>query len=306
MGLGTWAWGNQLLWGYSEDMDGELQQVFNTALAAGVNLFDTGDSYGTGRLNGRAEQLLGQFIREYPGAAATRDGVAVATKLAAYPWRLVPQQWVGAARASAARVGQDRLGLVQLHWSTANYAPLQGLAEAVGVSNYGPKQLQKIARYLDKRGVPLAVQYGLLSRGPQQEAVRAACKDLGIAMIAYSPLALGLLTGKYDPERPGPLPGGPRGLLFRQLLPGLGPLLAELRAVAAARRKTLSQARAGVAINWCICKGTVPIPGAKDLRQAQDNLGALGWRLAAGEVAALEAAADRVPRAMIQNVFATD
>ena len=94
----------------------------------------------------------------------------MATKLAAYPWRLAPGQWVGAARASLARTGLDRLPLVQLHWSTSNYAPLQerlmwdglvaiyeeGLAEAVGVSNYGPKQLAKIKAYLDKRGVPLA------------------------------------------------------------------------------------------------------------------------------------------------------
>jgi pyridoxine 4-dehydrogenase len=67
MGLGTWAWGNQFLWGYEEDMDEELQQVFNVAVDKGINLFDTADSYGTGKLNGRSELLLGKFIREYPG-----------------------------------------------------------------------------------------------------------------------------------------------------------------------------------------------------------------------------------------------
>lgn len=61
-----------------------------------------------------------------------------------------------------------------------------------------------------------------------------------------------------------------------------------------------------VAINWCIAKGTVPIPGAKNLRQLEDNLGALGWRLSEAEVAALEAAADSAPKAMIQNIFQTD
>lgn len=68
MGLGTWAWGNQLLWGYDEEMDEELQQVFNLAISKGINLFDTADSYGTGKLNGRSEILLGKFIREYPGS----------------------------------------------------------------------------------------------------------------------------------------------------------------------------------------------------------------------------------------------
>ena len=67
MGFGTWAWGNQLLWGYQESMDTELQQVFDLAVDSGVNLFDTADSYGTGRLNGRSEKLLGKFIANYTG-----------------------------------------------------------------------------------------------------------------------------------------------------------------------------------------------------------------------------------------------
>ena len=75
---------------------------------------------------------------------------------------------------------------------------LQGLVQAVGVSNYGPKQMQKISRYLEKMQVPLVsaqVQFSLLSRGPQQMEMKAVCDDLGIQVIAYSPLALGLLTG---------------------------------------------------------------------------------------------------------------
>lgn len=80
---------------------------------------------GTGKLNGRSEQLLGRFLDGYPGSGARRDSVRIATKLAAYPWRLTPKQWVGACRASLARTGQERLALAQLHWSTANYAPLQ-------------------------------------------------------------------------------------------------------------------------------------------------------------------------------------
>ncbi len=63
--------------------------------------------------------------------------------------------------------------------------------------------------------------------------------------------------------------------------------------------------RVQVAINWCIAQGTIPIPGAKSLANARDNLGALGWRLKAQEVEALSAAADAVPRGMIQNIFQT-
>lgn len=67
MGFGTWAWGNQLLWGYQESMDIELQRTFNLAVDNGINLFDTADSYGTGKLNGQSEKLLGKFIKEYQG-----------------------------------------------------------------------------------------------------------------------------------------------------------------------------------------------------------------------------------------------
>jgi pyridoxine 4-dehydrogenase len=64
MGCGTWAWGNQLLWGYDESMDNQLQEVFNLCVSNGITLFDTGDSYGTGKLKGRSELLLGKFAQE--------------------------------------------------------------------------------------------------------------------------------------------------------------------------------------------------------------------------------------------------
>ncbi|OMO95063.1 Aldo/keto reductase [Corchorus capsularis] len=285
MGFGTWAWGNQLLWGYQQSMDSELQQVFNLAVENGINLFDTADSYGTGRLNGQSERLLGKFIKEFPG-------------------------W-----ASRDRMQIEQIGIGQLHWSTANYAPPQelalwnglvamyekGLVKAVGVSNYGPKQLIKIYDYLKARGVPLCsaqVQFSLLSMGEDQMEIKNICDSLGIRLIAYSPLGLGMLTGKYSPST---LPSGPRGLLFKQILPGLEPLLVSLRQIAEKRGKTIPQ----VAINWCICKGTIPIPGVKTVKQAEENLGALGWRLSSNELLQLDSAAQESPRRMIQNVFQT-
>lgn len=315
MGFGTWAWGNQLLWGYQESMDAELQQVFDLAVDNGVNLFDTADSYGTGRLNGRSEKLLGKFIADYTGQKKVKDDIVIATKFAAYPWRLTPGQFVNACKSSLERMQIEQIGIGQLHWSTANYAPLQeralwdglvaiydkGLVKAVGVSNYGPKQLEKIYNYLNDRGVPLCsaqVQFSLLSMGKDQTEIKNLCDCLGIQLISYSPLGLGMLTGKYSPSR---LPTGPRGLLFRRILPGLEPLLISLREIADTRKKTMSQ----VAVNWCICKGTVPIPGVKSVKQAQENLGALGWRLSNDELIQLEEAAQCSPQAMIQNIFQT-
>ncbi|CAI9086967.1 OLC1v1020912C1 [Oldenlandia corymbosa var. corymbosa] len=315
MGFGTWAWGNQLLWGYQESMDSELQETFNLALLNGVNLFDTADSYGIGRLVGQSEKLLGKFIREFPGKKSVEDDIVIATKLAAYPWRLTPGQFVDACQASLDRLQIKQIGIGQLHWSTANYAPLQeralwdglvamyekGLVRAVGVSNYGPKQLLKIHEYLKARGVPLCsaqVQFSLLSMGRDQMEIKSVCNSLGIRLISYSPLGLGMLTGKYSPSN---LPKGPRGLLFRQILPGLEPLLVSLQEIAEKRRKTMSQ----VAINWCICKGTIPIPGVKSVKQVEENLGALGWRLTSDEVLQLEDSALESPRKMIQNIFQT-
>ena len=83
-------------------------------------------------------------------------------------------------------------------------------------------------------------QYSLVSRGPTQRDIKAACDDLGIRLISYSPLGLGLLSGKYDAST-NDLPTGPRGLLFRQILPGLQPLVEEMRSIAAARKKTVPQ-----------------------------------------------------------------
>ncbi|MDZ7969382.1 MAG: aldo/keto reductase [Nostoc sp. DedSLP03] len=323
MGCGTWAWGNQLLWGYDESMDEQLQAVFNLCVSNGVTLFDTGDSYGTGRLNGRSESLLGRFNREYVGSG--KENICIATKLAAYPWRWTRQSMIKACQSSAQRLGKN-VDLVQMHWSTANYAPwqeeglLDGLADlyeqrlvkGVGLSNYGPKQLMRVQKKFAQRGVPittLQVQYSLLSTYPvTQLNLKDLCDELDIKLIAYSPLALGLLTGKYSEQ--GPLPKGIRGLLFKQILSGMArgkaasagkSLLECLREVAQFRNKTMSQ----VAINWCICKGTIPIPGAKNVEQAKENLGALGWQLNAGEIAELDKAAANADKKMVQNIFQT-
>ncbi len=314
MGCGTWAWGNRLLWGYDESMDQQLQAVFNLCVSNGVTLFDTGDSYGTGKLNGRSELLLGQFTKEYEGA--NKEDICIATKLAAYPWRWTRQSMISAGKASAERL-QRNVDLVQMHWSTANYAPwqenalLDGLADlyeqklvkGVGLSNYGPKRLKRVYQRFAERGIAIAtlqVQYSLLSTYPVTElGLKDVCDELGIKLIAYSPLALGLLTGKYSEK--GDFPKGIRGLLFRQMLPGMRSLLACLQEISQVRNKSMSQ----IALNWCICKGSIPIPGAKNAEQARENIAALGWLLDAGEIAELDKAAASTDKKMVQNIFQT-
>ena len=316
MGLGTWSWGNQFVWGYDESMDPELRDVFNRAVAAGINTFDTADSYGTGNgFDGRSEVLLGEFLRGCPDRAAA-SRVNIATKFAAYPWRITPNSVVQAARESAARLGKDAIELGQLHWSTGNYQPLQeralwagiadaydaGVIRAVGLSNFGPKQLRRIHKYMSDRGVPIAtlqVQYSLLSRFPESNGTRETCDELGVRLIAYSPLALGLLTGKYSTDAPPP---GLRGFAYKDVLPALPELLGTMREIGDGRGgKTPAQ----VAVNWCLCKDTTPIPGVKNARQLEENLGALGWRLTREEVDALDAAAAKCGKSVSQNIFQT-
>jgi pyridoxine 4-dehydrogenase len=110
---------------------------------------------------------------------------------------------------------------------------------------------------------------------------------------------LGLLTGKYRDNKN--LPPGLRRFLFGQLIPAISPLMSCLEVIAQAKNKTISQ----VALNWCICKGTIPIPGAKNVRQAEDNLGALGWSLDSGEIAELDKIAAGLDKKMVQNIFQT-
>ena len=311
MGCGTWAWGNRLLWDYQPEMDSDLKAVFEHCVRQGVTFFDTGDSYGTGKLSGQSEKLLGRFNADYCGP--NQSEICLATKLAPYPWRLSKQSIVSAGQASAQRLG--RLDLAQLHWSTANYLPWQegplldglaelchqGLAKGVGLSNFGPKRLRLAHQRLSDQGVQiqtLQVQYSLLSTYPvTQLGLKEVCDELNIQLIAYSPLALGLLTGKYKTK--ADLPQGLRKFALGQILPGISPLLACLQEVATTRQKSMAQ----VAINWCICKGTVPIPGAKTLQQAQQNTAALGWYLSDAEVIALDQASARCQKQMVQNIF---
>ncbi len=312
IGVGTWAWGNQLLWGYDPCQDQQLQATFARAVARGLTFFDTADSYGTGRFNGRSEALLGQFCGLL--TPVQRQGVCLATKLAPFPWRLGRQGLRRAFAASRQRLG-GRVERVQLHWSTARYAPwqegplLDGLADLVcegqvgslGLSNVGPQRLRQLYARLQRQGVSLAslqVQLSLLA--PEAVApggVAEVCRDLGVALIAYSPLALGLLSRPVG----APPPAGPRRLLFARLQPRIMPLLTELGVIAAARQVPL----AAVALNWCRSHGAMPIVGLRSVEQVDAAAAAAEWQLDEGERQALDRVARSLPVGMPANPFSS-
>lgn len=318
IGVGTWAWGNQFLWGYDPAQDAELQACFRRAVELGLLFFDTADSYGTGRFAGRSESLLGRFCADLD--PARRETLTLATKLAPFPWRLGRRGYRAAFEASRERL-QGKLDLVQLHWSTARYLPwqelplLDGLADLVqegrvaglGVSNLGPRRLRRLHAHLAGRGVPLRtlqVQLSLLCPDPiTPGGVAELCQELGIELIAYSPLALGLLS---RPAGTPPAFGrGPRAVLARRLWPRIQPLLQAMQAIAASRRSDM----AAVALNWCRAHGAMPIPGLRRVAQAEAAAAALTWQLSAAERQELDSLARACGAdgaAMPRNPFQSD
>jgi pyridoxine 4-dehydrogenase len=144
---------------------------------------------------------------------------------------------------------------------------------------------------LAQHNIPLAsnqVHYSLLNRAVEKDGTLARCDELGIRLIAYSPLEKGLLTGKYSVDSPPP---GSRGRMFPGLLPRLGPLLKLMTEIG---QDHGGKSNSQVALNWTICKGALPIPGAKNAAQALENAGGLGWRLTSEEMARLGEASDVV------------
>jgi pyridoxine 4-dehydrogenase len=313
IGFGTWAWGNEFVWGYdSKTDDGRLAATFRQALSSGLNLIDTADSYGTGRLNGRSESLLGGFIDALP--ASRRSQLIVATKLAPFPWRLGRRGFHRAFDASQKRLG-GHLKRVQLHWSTARYAPwqeaalLDGLADLVqaqqvdelGVSNVGPRRLRWMQARLMERGVKLRsvqIQWSLLSPGiAQAQELLDLAQTLDIEVLAYSPLAFGVLSCA-PAEEPRPSTWV-RQRLYRRLLPESLEIRQLLLAIATERGASMVQ----VALNWCRATGTTPIPGIRSPRQAMDVAAALTWQLSEAECRVLNQARERCIARMPSNPF---
>jgi aryl-alcohol dehydrogenase-like predicted oxidoreductase len=170
-------------------------------------------------------------------------------------------------------------------------AVAEGLVREVGVSNYSAPQMRMAFEQLAALGVRLAsnqVEYSLLRRGVELNGVLDACRELNVRLVAYRPLAAGVLSGKYTADAPPP---GVRRLRFRErLLLDLEPLVRLLEEIG---RANGNRTRNQVALNWLICQGAMPIPGAISAAQASENAGAAGWRLGPADVAALREASSK-------------
>jgi aryl-alcohol dehydrogenase-like predicted oxidoreductase len=291
LGMGAMTWGRavgaarwtpaQLSYGPSQGPE-EEERALEVSLEAGVNLVDTAAMYA----NGASERRVGELAHGREVILATKFPPSPFSNLGDYPKAL---------EGSLTRLGRRCIDLYQVHFPSRRLpipelmnlmadAVEAGKVLAVGVSNYSAEEMRLAHDVLARRGIPLAsnqVQYSLLHRAPEVNGVLEACQELGITLIAYSPLGMGALTGKYSAKT--------RASGLRRFLPGfrgkaldaVRPVLERLRKIGEQYDRTPSQ----VALRWLIENETVlPIPGAKNSRQAAENAGALSFSLTPEEV----------------------
>jgi aryl-alcohol dehydrogenase-like predicted oxidoreductase len=298
MGVGAMTWGDpkglarfhpaKTAYGGSHGFE-EEKRALEVSLEAGVNFFDTAAMYSMGA----AERRLGELAQGHDVIIATKYPSGFSFRVEDFPKEL---------ESALARLGRECIDLYQHHYPNARIsipelmnraadAVVTGKVKAIGVSNYSAEQMREAHAALAKRGIPLAsnqVEYSLLHRKPEVDGTLDACRELGITLMAYSPLAGGMLTGKYSPQN---RPGG----FFRRILPqynrqkleAIRPVIKLLHEIGDRYSKTPSQ----IAIRWLIDNPIVlPIPGAKNGKQAAENTGALSFSLTREEVEALSQA----------------
>jgi aryl-alcohol dehydrogenase-like predicted oxidoreductase len=291
--------------GYDQTLtESSIRDAWEASIEAGVVLFDTAEVYG----HGESERIIGRLLAADP---AVRSRIVIATKFMPSPWKVnVHGRLLEAARQSLERLGCGTIDLYQIHGpiSLRSHDALaealvaahaEGLVRAVGVSNYSAKETRSIDAALRKRGLRLAsnqIEFSLLRTMPRRVGLLDCCRELGVVPLAYSPIGQGRLTGKYTASNPPP--GG--RTFSAHPMEQVEAIVAELRRIGEAHDgRTPSQ----VALAWLIAQGAVPIPGAKNRSQAEQNAGALGWQMTDDELARLDAASLFGKRGLAQRVW---
>jgi aryl-alcohol dehydrogenase-like predicted oxidoreductase len=287
IGLGTWQWGSRE-WGWlrsygKDDVAGALDE----AERLGINLIDTAEIYGSGE----SERLIGELLK------GRREKFFIASKF--FPYHMTYDGIIKACYKSLERLRTSEIDLYQVHWpnpivpmktmmKAMEHLYSQGKIRAIGVSNFSQSQLASARTHLSKVDVASnQVKYNILERDPEGGLLSYLRRE-GMSLIAYSPLAQGLLTGKYSvTSRPS---GGIRrtNILFsRRNLRSAEGLLETLKEIGARHDRTTSQ----VALNWLVTKPSViAIPGAKGPRHVRENAGGAGWVLTEDELKEIERA----------------
>ncbi len=270
-----------------------MSGIIRTALDGGINWFDTAEMYG----RGRSEQRLANALR---AAEKTDDEVIVATKW--FPMFRTARNIPRTIHDRIRFLDGYSIDLYMIHqpWG---FSPPEaemdamadlvevGMIRSVGVSNFNAEQMRRAHAALQKRGLPLAanqMQYSLLHRKIETNGVLAAAKELGITITAWSPLASGLLTGKFhkDPEILNQTSFG-RRMRLRREIERSRPLILALEEVAIKHDATPAQ----IALNWLIHfqgDAVVAIPGASKVKQAEENAEVMNFKLTNDEMARLD------------------
>lgn len=329
VGVGTISWSSKSL---TTLQNLELQSVVREASDSNAAFFDTAERYGShlktavGLGWGETESLIRKLLLNSESLVdhdkSNSMKPIIATKFTPSPWRNSVQSVVDACEKSRQRLGVDQIDLYQLHmpdivqplkgfgltlnkdaiyWEGLAECYKRGLVKNVGVCNYGPTLLSQCQEALAKHSVPLAsnqIAFSLIGRHDGSQETVDKCNELGIKVLAYYPFAMGILTGKYSKESLASLDesltNSAKSVLeikdLKAYADDVGPLLSEMERIARKRGKTIAQ----VALNYVICKGAIPIPGARTVAQLKDNIGAMGWRLSTSEILSLEKYADGV------------
>ncbi|MFH0983319.1 MAG: aldo/keto reductase [Planctomycetota bacterium] len=290
IGLGTWQFGARE-WGWEPSQRGEALRIIHRALELGVNVIDTAEAYA----RGESESIIGEAL------VGMRDRAFLASKL--LPILPLPGRIRRAAAASLARLQTDHLDLYQIHWPNP-VVPLAvqmrgmravrdaGQTRHIGVSNFTLGMWQRAERALGGPVMTNQVQYSILRR--KAERLLPWAQAQGRVVIAYSPLAQGLLSGKYSADN---APGGVRkiNLFFtRSNLKAAQPLLTALRETAAKHGATCAQ----IALAWLVYHpNVIAIPGARTVSQLEENAAAADLALAEDEFHRLTEAADAFTQA---------
>ncbi|EJL59638.1 aldo/keto reductase [Flavobacterium sp. CF136] len=292
--LGTWSWGTGFAGGdqvFGNNLSVEdLKQVFDAAMNAGLNLWDTAAVYGMGS----SENILGELIKEYP-----RENIILSTKftpqMASSSQNPVEEMLAG----SFERLGTNYIDIYWIHnptdvtkW-TPELIPLlkSGKVKSVGVSNHNLEEIKLANSILSKAGFNIsAVQnhYSLLYRSSEEAGILDYCKKHNITFFAYMVLEQGALSGKYNTHNPLP-EGSGRGNTYNKVLPQLEELTNAMKEIGSSRNASVAQ----VAIAWAIAKNTLPIIGVTKTSQIDDIQNAMKINLSESEIKLIEELANK-------------
>lgn len=292
--VGAWPWGDKATWNWRNEELPEVKAAWKKLFTAGVNFIDTAEAYGADH---SSEEIVAQLVAEVP-----RGDVVVQTKYFGAPAHAPDPSTLAsvaegpqrALRASLARLRLDHVDVYLVHGPIhpRGVAPVAeglagcvaaGLARAVGVANYDAHDVQRMRDELARRGVPLATnqrEFSVLRRVPERSGEIRECAEHDMVFQAYSSLAQGRLTGKYTAEHPPPATYRFSSYDMRDV----EPVVAELRDIAEKRGKSV----AAVALNYNMSKGTLPVVGIRNAKQAEEALEAFGWRLSVEEVVRID------------------